>query len=49
VRAYQVLTQRARLLQLRFNVALFVASLALVGRYGSRCALPTVRCRWPSW
>jgi two-component system nitrogen regulation sensor histidine kinase NtrY len=25
-----VLTQRARLLQLRFNVALFVASLALV-------------------
>ena len=31
VNAYQVLTQRARLLQLRFNVALFVASLALVG------------------
>ncbi len=31
VRAYQVLTQRARVLQLRFNVALFVASLALVG------------------
>ncbi|MEY2943601.1 MAG: hypothetical protein RLY97_1615 [Pseudomonadota bacterium] len=31
VRAYQVLTQRARLLQLRFNVALLVASLALVG------------------
>jgi two-component system nitrogen regulation sensor histidine kinase NtrY len=31
VRAYQVLTQRARLLQLRFNVALFVVSLALVG------------------
>ncbi|HWU01402.1 MAG TPA: ATP-binding protein [Novosphingobium sp.] len=31
VRAYQVLTQRARLLQLRFNIALFVASLALVG------------------
>ncbi len=31
VRAYQVLTQRARLLQLRFNVLLFVASLALVG------------------
>jgi two-component system nitrogen regulation sensor histidine kinase NtrY len=31
VSAYQVLTQRARLLQLRFNVALFVASLALVG------------------
>ncbi|HZU65100.1 MAG TPA: ATP-binding protein [Novosphingobium sp.] len=31
VRAYQVLTQRARLLQLRFNVALFIASLALVG------------------
>lgn len=31
VRAYQVLTQKARLLQLRFNVALFIASLALVG------------------
>ncbi len=31
VRAYQVLTQRARLLQLRFNVALFVISLVLVG------------------
>ncbi len=31
VRAYQVLTQRARLLQLRFNIALFVISLALVG------------------
>ncbi|NBC36232.1 HAMP domain-containing protein [Novosphingobium sp. FSY-8] len=31
VQAYQVLTQRARLLQLRFNIALFVASLALVG------------------
>jgi len=31
VRAYQVLTQRARLLQLRFNVALFVVSLSLVG------------------
>ena len=31
VRAYRVLTQRARVLQLRFNVALFVASLALVG------------------
>ncbi|MDE2405530.1 MAG: HAMP domain-containing protein [Sphingomonadales bacterium] len=31
VRAYQVLTQRARLLQLRFNLALFVASLTLVG------------------
>ncbi len=31
VRAYQVLTQRARLLQLRFNLALFVVSLALVG------------------
>lgn len=30
-RAYQVLTQKARLLQLRFNVALFIASLALVG------------------
>jgi len=31
VRAYQVLTQRARLLQLRFNIALFVISLVLVG------------------
>ncbi|MGE3691772.1 MAG: ATP-binding protein [Novosphingobium sp.] len=31
VRAYEVLTQRARLLQLRFNVALFVLSLSLVG------------------
>ena len=31
VRAYQVLTQRARLLQLRFNIALLVASLAVVG------------------
>jgi two-component system nitrogen regulation sensor histidine kinase NtrY len=31
VRAYQMLTQRARVLQLRFNVALFVASLTLVG------------------
>lgn len=31
VRAYQVLTQRARVLQLQFNVALFIASLALVG------------------
>jgi two-component system nitrogen regulation sensor histidine kinase NtrY len=31
VRAYQVLTQRARILQLQFNVALFIASLALVG------------------
>ncbi|MCX7863531.1 MAG: HAMP domain-containing protein, partial [Novosphingobium sp.] len=31
VKAYEVLTSRARLLQLRFNVALFVASLALVG------------------
>ncbi|MFA7603020.1 MAG: ATP-binding protein [Novosphingobium sp.] len=31
VRAYEVLTSRARVLQLRFNVALFVASLALVG------------------
>jgi two-component system, NtrC family, nitrogen regulation sensor histidine kinase NtrY len=31
VRAYEVLTQRARILQLRFNVALFVASLALLG------------------
>ncbi|MDE1914502.1 MAG: HAMP domain-containing protein [Sphingomonadales bacterium] len=30
VRAYQVLTQKARVLQLRFNVALFVASLMLV-------------------
>ena len=31
VRAYEVLTNRARVLQLRFNVALFVFSLALVG------------------
>jgi len=31
VRAYEVLTSRARVLQLRFNVLLFVASLALVG------------------
>ena len=31
VTAYEVLTQRARMLQLRFNVALFVLSLALVG------------------
>jgi len=31
VEAYEVLTSRARILQLRFNVALFVASLALVG------------------
>ncbi|MDE8653874.1 sensor histidine kinase [Novosphingobium album (ex Liu et al. 2023)] len=31
VQAYEVLTRRARVLQLRFNVALFVASLALVG------------------
>ncbi len=31
VSAYEVLTQRARVLQLRFNVALFVLSLALVG------------------
>ena len=31
VRAYDELTQRTRLQQLRFNVALFVASLALVG------------------
>ena len=31
VKAYEVLTRRARTLQLRFNVALFVASLALVG------------------
>jgi two-component system nitrogen regulation sensor histidine kinase NtrY len=31
VTAYEVLTQRARVLQLRFNVALFVLSLALVG------------------
>lgn len=47
VRAYQVLTQRARLLQLRFNVALFVASLALVGlsvwfalRFADRQVMP---------
>jgi len=31
VEAYQVLTSRARVLQLRFNIALFVISLALVG------------------
>ncbi len=31
VKAYEVLTNRARVLQLRFNVALFVLSLALVG------------------
>jgi two-component system, NtrC family, nitrogen regulation sensor histidine kinase NtrY len=31
VQAYEILTSRARVLQLRFNVALFVASLALVG------------------
>jgi two-component system nitrogen regulation sensor histidine kinase NtrY len=31
VKAYEVLSNRARVLQLRFNVALFVASLALVG------------------
>jgi two-component system, NtrC family, nitrogen regulation sensor histidine kinase NtrY len=31
VTAYEVLTQRARVLQLRFNIALFVLSLALVG------------------
>jgi two-component system nitrogen regulation sensor histidine kinase NtrY len=47
VRAYQVLTQRARLLQLRFNIALFVISLALVGlsvwfalRFADRQAQP---------
>jgi two-component system nitrogen regulation sensor histidine kinase NtrY len=31
VLAYDVLTKRARVLQLRFNIALFVASLAIVG------------------
>lgn len=31
VQAYEVLTSRARIMQLQFNVALFVASLALVG------------------
>ncbi|MCK9543471.1 MAG: HAMP domain-containing protein, partial [Novosphingobium sp.] len=31
VQAYEVLTNRARVLQLRFNVALFVLSLTLVG------------------
>jgi len=31
VTAYEVLTRRARVMQLRFNVALFVLSLALVG------------------
>lgn len=50
VRAYQVLTQRARILQLRFNVALFVASLALVGlsvwfalRFADRQVTPLYR------
>ncbi|MFK4871194.1 ATP-binding protein [Novosphingobium sp. ZW T3_23] len=31
VQAYEVVTNRARVYQLRFNVALFIASLALVG------------------
>jgi two-component system nitrogen regulation sensor histidine kinase NtrY len=31
VRGYEMLTRRARLYQLRFNVALFIAALALVG------------------
>lgn len=31
VQAYEVLTSRARVMQLRFNIALFIASLALVG------------------
>ena len=31
VQAYEVLTSRARIMQLQFNVALFVGSLALVG------------------
>ncbi|QDK32599.1 MULTISPECIES: ATP-binding protein [Sphingomonadaceae] len=31
VQAYEVLTSRARVFQLRFNIALFIASLALVG------------------
>ncbi len=31
VQAYEVLTSKARIMQLQFNVALFVASLALVG------------------
>jgi len=31
VKGYEMLTSRARLYQLRFNVALFIASLALVG------------------
>ncbi|VWX51605.1 ATP-binding protein [Novosphingobium sp. 9U] len=31
VRGYEMLTSRARLYQLRFNVALFIAALALVG------------------
>lgn len=31
VQAYEALTSQARVLQLRFNIALFVASLALVG------------------
>ena len=47
VQAYEVLTNRARVLQLRFNVALFAASLALVGlavwfalRFADRQAKP---------
>ena len=47
VRGYQELTQRARVLQLRFNVALFIASLALVGlavwfglRFADRQVMP---------
>ena len=31
VQAYEVLTSRARVLQLRFNIALFISSLVLVG------------------
>ncbi|MDE2597631.1 MAG: HAMP domain-containing protein [Sphingomonadales bacterium] len=47
VKGYRELTQRARVLQLRFNVALFVASLALVGlavwfglRFADRQVMP---------
>lgn len=44
VRAYDVLTKRARSLQLQINVALFAASRAWSAcRSGSRYALPTGR------
>ncbi|MCC6827844.1 MAG: HAMP domain-containing protein [Novosphingobium sp.] len=50
VQAYEVLTRRARVLQLRFNVALFVASLALVGLavwFGLRFADRQVKPLYP--